>query len=152
MRIAVIGTGYVGLVSCALFAELNHQVIGLDVDKDKISKLKKGQVTIYEPGLESLFQKHLNSGKLTFTTDYKKAIKDIEVAFICVGTPPKKDGSYDSKYVYASAESIAKNLKKYAVIVIKSWNSSSNRGDRTMAKWAFLYNSFFSFRLAIFFQ
>ncbi|MBT4652847.1 MAG: UDP-glucose/GDP-mannose dehydrogenase family protein [Candidatus Pacebacteria bacterium] len=120
MRIAVIGTGYVGLVSCALFAELNHQVIGLDVDKDKISKLKKGQVTIYEPGLESLFQKHLNSGKLTFTTDYKKAIKDIEVAFICVGTPPKKDGSYDSKYVYASAESIAKNLKKYAVIVIKS--------------------------------
>ncbi|MEA3354905.1 MAG: UDP-glucose/GDP-mannose dehydrogenase family protein [Patescibacteria group bacterium] len=120
MRITVIGTGYVGLVSCALFADLGHQVIGLDIDQEKINKLKKGQVTIYEPGLEALFQKYLNSGKLTFTTSYKQAIKDSEVIFICVGTPPKKDGSYDSKYVYASAKSIAKNLKKYAVIVIKS--------------------------------
>ena len=120
MRIAVIGTGYVGLVSCALFADLGHQVIGLDIDKDKIEKLKRGQITIYEPGLEALFQKHLDSRKLNFTTSYKQAIKKAEVIFICVGTPPKKDGSYDSKYVYASAESIAKNLTNYAVVVIKS--------------------------------
>ncbi|MBU1085293.1 UDP-glucose/GDP-mannose dehydrogenase family protein [Patescibacteria group bacterium] len=120
MRITVIGTGYVGLVSCAIFADLGHQVIGLDIDREKINKLKKGQVTIYEPGLETLFQKHLNSGNLTFTTSYKQAIKDAKVVFICVGTPPKKDGSYDSKYVYAAAKSIAKNLKNYAVIVIKS--------------------------------
>jgi UDPglucose 6-dehydrogenase len=120
MRITVIGTGYVGLVSCALFADLGHQVIGLDIDQAKIKKLKDGQVTIYEPGLDTLFQKHLNSGNLTFTTDYQKAIKNTQVIFICVGTPPKKDGSYDSKYVYASAESIAKNLTSYAVVVIKS--------------------------------
>jgi len=120
MKITVIGTGYVGLVSSAIFAELGHQVIGLDIDKKKIDQLKKGQVTIYEPGLEALFQKHLSSGRLNFTTNYPEAVKDSEVIFICVGTPPLSDGSYDSKYVYAAAESIAKNLTQYAVIVIKS--------------------------------
>jgi len=120
MRIAVIGTGYVGLVTGAVFSHLGHEVIGLDIDKAKISKLKKGQVTIYEPGLESLFQKNLNNNRLTFTTDYKKAIVNAEIIFICVGTPPKKDGSYDSKFVYSAAKSIAKNLTNYSVIVIKS--------------------------------
>ncbi|MFC1627036.1 UDP-glucose dehydrogenase family protein [Patescibacteria group bacterium] len=119
MRVTVIGTGYVGLVSSAVFAQLGHQVIGLDIDKKKIQKLNRGETPIYEPGLEALLQKHLDK-KLVFTTDYQKAIQNSEVIFICVGTPPKKDGSYDSKFVYAAAESIAKNLTQYAVIVIKS--------------------------------
>ena len=120
MKIAVLGTGYVGLVSSAVFAEIGHQVVGLHIDESKISQLKKGRAPIYEPGLETLLQKHLNSGRLIFTTDYAEAVKSAELIFICVGTPPKPDGSYDSKYVYAAAKSIAQNLKTYAVIVIKS--------------------------------
>lgn len=120
MKVCVLGTGYVGLVTSAVFSHLGHQVIGLDIDQAKINRLKKGQVTIYEPGLEDLFNKYLSSGRLTFTTSYPEAVKAAELIFICVGTPSKKDGSYDSKYVYAAAKSIAKNLKQYAVIVIKS--------------------------------
>ncbi|MEK7513802.1 MAG: UDP-glucose/GDP-mannose dehydrogenase family protein [Patescibacteria group bacterium] len=120
MKIAILGTGYVGLVSAALFSELGHQVIGLDIDEPKIAKLTKGKVTIYEPGLDALFNKHLLTGRLSFTTSYKEAIPDADLVFICVGTPPKADGSYDSKYVYAAAKSVARHLKKYTVIVIKS--------------------------------
>lgn len=120
MKVCVLGTGYVGLVTAAVFSHLGHQVIGLDIDQAKINRLKKGQVTIYEPGLEDLFNKYLSSGRLTFTTSYPEAVKAAELIFICVGTPSKKDGSYDSKYVYAAAKSIAKNLKQYTVIVIKS--------------------------------
>ena len=119
MKIVCLGTGYVGLVSCAVFAHLGHEVIGLDIDEKKISRLKKGQVTIYEPGLEELFGKHLGKN-LEFTTSYSEALKGAEVIFICVGTPPKSDGSYDLKYVFAAAESIAKHLTGYAVVVIKS--------------------------------
>ncbi len=119
MRIAVIGTGYVGLVTSAIMAELGHQVIGLDIDKAKIQKLNQGKSPIYEPGLEPLLNKHLGN-KLSFTTSYPKAITNVDVVFICVGTPPKKDGSYDSRFVFASSKSIAKNLNGYAVIVIKS--------------------------------
>lgn len=120
MKIAVLGTGYVGLVSAAVFAEIGHQVIGLDIDEVKINQLKKGQTPIYEPGLETLLQKHLNSNRLIFTTDYTQAIKSAELIFICVGTPPQPDGSYDSRYVYAAAKSIAQHLTQYAVIAIKS--------------------------------
>ncbi|MEK7622487.1 MAG: UDP-glucose/GDP-mannose dehydrogenase family protein [Patescibacteria group bacterium] len=120
MKIAILGTGYVGLVSAALFSELGHQVIGLDIDEAKIAKLTKGQVTIYEPGLDALFNKHLLTGRLSFTTSYQEAIPSADLIFICVGTPPKADGSYDSKYVYAAAKSVAQHLKRYAVIVIKS--------------------------------
>ncbi|MFH0943374.1 MAG: UDP-glucose/GDP-mannose dehydrogenase family protein [Candidatus Beckwithbacteria bacterium] len=120
MKITVIGTGYVGLVSAAIFSKFGHQVIGLDIDSDKIKQLNQGQVTIYEPGLETLFQQNLNSGRLSFTTSYKEAIKDAEIILICVGTPSLPDGSYDSKYVYAAAKSIAQNLTQYAVVVIKS--------------------------------
>ena len=102
MKIAILGTGYVGLVSAALFSELGHQVIGLDIDEAKIAKLTKGQVTIYEPGLDALFNKHLLTGRLSFTTSYQEAIPSADLIFICVGTPPKADGSYDSKYVYAA--------------------------------------------------
>jgi len=119
MRISVIGTGYVGLVTSAIFAHLGHQVTGLDIDKKKINQLNQGKVPIYEPGLEKLLQKHLDK-KIVFTTDYKQAIKNAEIIFICVGTPPKPDGSYDLSYVYQAAKSIAKHLTSYAVIVVKS--------------------------------
>ena len=119
MRIAVIGTGYVGLVTSAIMSQLGHQVTGLDIDKQKISKLNQGHCPIYEPGLEELINKHLGK-KLTFTTSYQKAILRAKVIFICVGTPPKKDGSYDSKFVFAASKSIAKHLTDYAVVVIKS--------------------------------
>lgn len=119
MKICVLGTGYVGLVTAAVFAHLGHKVVGLDIDVDKIKKLNSGQVTIYEPGLEALLQKNLGKN-LIFTTDYVSALKDVAIIFICVGTPPLPDGSYDSKYVYAASKSIAQNLTGYAVIVIKS--------------------------------
>jgi UDPglucose 6-dehydrogenase len=127
MRIAVIGTGYVGLVTSVVMSELGHQVIGLDIDNKKIQKLNQGKCPIYEPGLEALINKHLNN-KLTFTTSYQEAINSIEVVFICVGTPPKKDGSYDSSFVFAAAKSIAQNLKNYAVVVIKSTVPPSTTG------------------------
>jgi UDPglucose 6-dehydrogenase len=119
MKIVCLGTGYVGLVSCAVFAHLGHNVVGLDIDEKKINQLKKGRVTIYEPGLEELFGKHVNKN-LEFTTSYETALKGADLIFICVGTPPKSDGSYDLKYVFAAAQSIAKNLTGYAVVVIKS--------------------------------
>ncbi len=120
MKLAVIGTGYVGLVTSAVFSHLGHKVVGLDIDKAKIKTLKQGKIPIFEPGLEKLIKKGLASKKLQFTTNYAQAVKDVEVVFICVGTPSKKDGSYDSKFVYAAAESIAENLQNYAVIAIKS--------------------------------
>lgn len=120
MKITIIGTGYVGLVTSAVFAHLGHQVTGLDIDKPKINQLKKGKVTIYEPGLGGLITKNLANKHLKFTTSYQQAVKTAEIIFICVGTPSKKDGSYDLKFVYAAAKSIAENLDHYAVIVIKS--------------------------------
>lgn len=119
MKIVCLGTGYVGLVSSAVFAHLGHEVVGLDIDEKKIASLKKGKVTIYEPGLEELFIKHLGKN-LEFTISYSEALKDADLILICVGTPPKADGSYDLKYVFAAAESIAKNLTGYATVVIKS--------------------------------
>ena len=120
MKICVLGTGYVGLVSAAVFAELGHEVVGLDIDEAKVKSLKAGKIPIYESGLKALVSRNLDSGRLSFTGSYPEALKGAEVVFICVGTPPKADGSYDSKFVYAAAESIAKNLKNEAVIVIKS--------------------------------
>jgi len=120
MKICVLGTGYVGLVSAAVFSELGHEVVGLDIDEAKVKSLKAGKIPIYEPGLAELVSHNLDSGRLSFTDFYPEALKGAEVVFICVGTPPKADGSYDSKFVYSAAESIAKNLKNEAVIVIKS--------------------------------
>src|SRR3989304_2293363 len=120
MKICVLGTGYVGLVPAAVFPELGHEVIGLDIDKAKVNSLQQGKIPIYEPGLNQLVAKNLDRGRLSFTTSYPEALKGVEVIFICVGTPPKPDGSYDSKFVYAAAQSIAKHLKREAVIVIKS--------------------------------
>src|SRR3989344_4600443 len=108
MKICVLGTGYVGLVTAAVFSELGNEVVGLDIDKAKVSNLRQGKIPIYEPGLDQLVSKNLDSGRLSFTTSYPEALKSVEVIFICVGTPPKPDGSYDSKFVYSAAESIAK--------------------------------------------
>ena len=120
MKITTVGTGYVGLVTAALFAKLGNQVWGLDVDKKKIASLKSGKVPFYEPDLEDLVKENIKNKRLHFTSDYQKAVGQSEVVFICVGTPPKADGDYDLQYIFASAKQIAKSLKKYTVIVIKS--------------------------------
>lgn len=120
MKICVLGTGYVGLVSAAVFSELGNEVVGLDIDEAKVKNLQAGKLTIYEPGLEQLVSHNLANGRLSFTSSYPEALKNVEVIFICVGTPSKVDGSYDSRFVFNAAEAIAKNLKREAVIVIKS--------------------------------
>lgn len=117
MNLAVIGAGYVGLVTAAVFAKFGNQVWLVDIDKGKIRDLKKGKIPFYEPGLEKLIKK--NTAKLFFTTDYKKAIPQTEIVFICVGTP-NKDGEVELKYVFSAARSVAKNLKKPTIVIIKS--------------------------------
>lgn len=120
MKVTVVGTGYVGLVTAALFAKLGNKVWGLDVDELKIKNLKSKKILFFEPGLKELVSQGIKNKKLEFTNDYKKAISQSEIVFICVGTPPKANGDYDLNYVFAAAASIAKVLKKYTVIAIKS--------------------------------
>src|ERR1043166_3386398 len=107
MHIAVIGSGYVGLVTGACFAEFGVDVICVDVAADKIERLTRGDSPIYEPGLEQLIKKNLHAGRLSFTTDIASAIKQSLVVFIAVGTPPKSDGSADLSFVERVAETIA---------------------------------------------
>ncbi len=120
MKIAVTGTGYVGLVTGTCFAELGNNVICVDVDEDKINKLNSGIIPIYEPGLDKLVVKNREEGRLKFATDLKEAIKDSEVIFICVGTPPKENGEADLSYVENVARTIAEAMDSYKVIVEKS--------------------------------
>ena len=120
MRIAVIGTGYVGLVAGTCFAESGNTVTCIDIDENKIRRLLDGHVPIYEPGLEELLRRNVRDGRLSFTTEYTDAIANAQVAFIAVGTPPDEDGSADVKYVLAAARSIAENMRGYLVIVDKS--------------------------------
>ncbi|MCK4860103.1 MAG: UDP-glucose/GDP-mannose dehydrogenase family protein, partial [Candidatus Omnitrophica bacterium] len=120
MRISIIGCGYVGLSTAAVFAELGNNVIGADIDKDKIEKLNKGIMPIFEPGLKELIEKNLKEKRLGFTCDNKEAIRHGEVIFICVGTPPKASGETDLKYVEAVAKEIARSMDSYKVIVHKS--------------------------------
>ncbi len=120
MRIAVIGTGYVGLVAGTCFAESGNNVVCLDIDERKIARLKAGEVPIYEPGLEELLKRNVHDGRLHFTTNYAEAIPKAQVVFIAVGTPPGEDGSADLKYVLSAAKSIAQHMTGYTVIVDKS--------------------------------
>lgn len=120
MHIGVIGTGYVGLVTGACFAEFGVFVTCVDKDKKKIKSLKQGKVPFYEPGLEELVQRNIREGRLTFTTDIAEAVRSSLVLFIAVGTPPRGDGSADLSYIEEVAKEIAKNLKEYKVIVTKS--------------------------------
>ncbi|MFA6512063.1 MAG: UDP-glucose/GDP-mannose dehydrogenase family protein [Patescibacteria group bacterium] len=120
MRIAVIGVGYVGLVSGTCLAELGHQVVAINNTAEKVIKLKSGIIPIYEPGLERLVKKNVKAKRLIFTTDYAEGIKDVDVVFICVGTPSMPDGRADLSQVKAAAKSVAQHLKGYAVIADKS--------------------------------
>jgi len=121
MRIGVVGTGYVGLVSGTCFAEFGVEVVCLDTDQSKIDMLENGQIPIYEPGLDDLVEKQVKAGRLSFTTDISVAMKDADAVFIAVGTPPRpEDGHADMTYVHQAARDIAKNLDGYTVVVTKS--------------------------------
>jgi len=121
MKICFIGTGYVGLVSGVLFSDFGNKVTCVDNDQNKINKLKKGIIPIFEPGLDELVKKNYNAKRLFFTTDIDQAIKDNDIVFIAVGTPTAKDGvSADLKNVYAVAKTISKNINKYKIIITKS--------------------------------
>jgi UDPglucose 6-dehydrogenase len=121
MQIAIIGSGYVGLVTGACFAEFGYHVTCVDKDVAKIENLRKGLIPIYEPGLESLVQQTARVGRLSFTTDLKEAVSKADAVFIAVGTPSRRgDGHADLSYVYTAAEEIAGVLEGYTVVVTKS--------------------------------
>jgi UDPglucose 6-dehydrogenase len=120
MRIVVVGTGYVGLVAGTGFAEFGNQVTCVDTDASKIELLCKGQIPIYEPGLEELVRRNTAEGRLSFSTDLATAVRDAQVVFIAVGTPPRPDGSANLEHVMAVAEALAKHLTRDAVVVLKS--------------------------------
>src|SRR5712671_5484192 len=121
MRIAVIGTGYVGLVSGACFSEFGVPVVCVDKDEDKIARLRRGEMPIYEPGLEALVAANAAAGRLSFTTDLAGAVKDADAVFVAVGTPSRRgDGHADLSFVFQAAEAIAEALTGYTVVVTKS--------------------------------
>ena len=120
MNIAIVGTGYVGLVSGTCFAETGVNVTCVDVDAAKIEKLQQGEIPIYEPGLDQMVMKNVKAGRLKFTTDLASVLNEQEVVFSAVGTPPDEDGSADLKYVLQVARTIGQNMNKYVVVVTKS--------------------------------
>src|SRR5215204_2460368 len=120
MKITVVGTGYVGLVTGTCLAETGNHVCCVDIDERKVNKLRNGQITIYEPGLEKLFERNLKEERLSFTTDLKEGLDQAEIVFLALPTPPGEDGSADLKYVLGVAEEIGKLLTDYKVIIDKS--------------------------------
>ena len=120
MKVTIFGTGYVGLVTGACLAEMGNHVVCVDIDAGKVERLKRGEIPIYEPGLEPIVKRNHASGQLDFTTDAQPAIEHGQVLFIAVGTPPDEDGSADLKYVLSVARTIGKHLDRYAVVVNKS--------------------------------
>ncbi len=120
MNITVIGTGYVGLVSGVCFSEFGFNVICVDNNKQKIESLKKGQVPIYEPGLDDLMKKNTDANRLKFSYDTKESVKNADIVFIAVGTPSKADGNADLSYIYSVVEELASCINKHAILVIKS--------------------------------
>ncbi len=120
MNIAIVGTGYVGLVSGTCFADTGADVTCVDVDADKIERLRNGEIPIYEPGLDELVKKNVAAGRLKFTTDLAAVLDDVQIVFSAVGTPPDEDGSADLKYVLQVARTIGQNLNHYVVVVTKS--------------------------------
>ncbi|MGE4158338.1 MAG: UDP-glucose/GDP-mannose dehydrogenase family protein [Planctomycetota bacterium] len=120
MKLAMIGTGYVGLVTGTIFAEKGHQVVCIDIDQRKVDTLNKGGIPIYEPGLKEMVEANRKAGRLTFTHELDKGIRESEVIFICVGTPMDDDGTADLSYVENVARQIAKNLNGYKLVVEKS--------------------------------
>ena len=120
MNIAIVGTGYVGVVSGTCFAETGAHVVCVDTDASKIERLKDGQIPIYEPGLDEMVKKNVSAGRLEFTTDLASVLDDVQIVFSAVGTPPDEDGSADLKYVLQVARTIGQNLNHYVVVVTKS--------------------------------
>ncbi|WP_455586907.1 UDP-glucose dehydrogenase family protein [Bacteroides sp.] len=120
MKIAIVGTGYVGLVTGACFSEMGIDVTCVDVQQNKINSLKQGIIPIYEPGLEDMVHRNFNSGRLKFTTDLSTVINNVEVVFSAVGTPPDEDGSADLKYVLEVARTIGRTMSRYVLVVTKS--------------------------------
>ena len=120
MNIAIVGTGYVGLVSGTCFAETGVNVTCVDVDAKKVERLQKGEIPIYEPGLDEMVKKNVAAGRLKFTTDLASVLNDQEIVFSAVGTPPDEDGSADLKYVLQVARTIGQHINKYIVVVTKS--------------------------------
>jgi UDPglucose 6-dehydrogenase len=120
MKIAVVGTGYVGLVTGTCFAETGNKVVCVDIDQAKVEKLNNGQITMYEPGLEKLFQRNIKEERLVFTTSLASVVEDVEMIFLALPTPPGSDGSADLQYVLGVAEELGKLIKSYKVIVNKS--------------------------------
>ena len=120
MKIAVVGTGYVGLVTGTCFAETGNEVICIDIDKSKVDKLSSGQITIYEPGLEKIFLRNQKEGRLHFTTNLADGIKDAQIIFLALPTPPGEDGSADLKYILGVANDLGKIITDYKVIIDKS--------------------------------
>nr|WP_299488089.1 UDP-glucose/GDP-mannose dehydrogenase family protein [uncultured Allomuricauda sp.] len=120
MNITVVGTGYVGLVTGTCFAETGINVVCVDIDEKKIEKLRNGEVPIYEPGLDVILERNIDKGRISFTTNLKKGIKDSDAVFIAVGTPPDEDGSADLKYVLGVAREIGQHMEDYKVVITKS--------------------------------
>jgi UDPglucose 6-dehydrogenase len=120
IRVAVVGTGYVGLVTGACLADFGNEVRCIDVDASKIARLAQGEIPFFEPGLEELVGRNADAGRLSFDTDLAAATRWAEVIFITVGTPPKKDGSADLSAIFAAGETIAKAASGYKVVVQKS--------------------------------
>ncbi len=120
MNIAIVGTGYVGLVSGVCFAEMGIDVTCVDIDSVKIEKLIKGEIPIYEPGLDEMLLRNVAAGRLHFTTDLRTCLDNVEVVFSAVGTPPDEDGSADLQYVLAVARTFGQNISKYTILVTKS--------------------------------
>ena len=120
MRLTIFGSGYVGLVQGACMAEMGNHVVCYDIDRDKIDRLNRGEIPIYEPGLKSYVQRNVEAGRLEFSTDVEKAVAHGLFQFIAVGTPPDEDGSADLKHVLAVARSIGEHMEEYRIVVDKS--------------------------------
>ena len=133
MKVTVFGIGYVGLVQAAVMAEVGHDVVCIDVDQNKVDKLKQGHIPIFEPGLTPLVKSNYEAGRVDFTTDAARGVEHGEVIFIAVGTPPDEDGSADLKYVLAVAQTIATHMGKHKIIINKS-TVPVGTADRVKAK------------------
>src|SRR3989338_7490165 len=120
MTLTIVGAGYVGLVTAAVFSQLGNKVFCVDVVPQKVKMLKKGQIPFYEPSLAEYIDRNIKNKRLFFTTSYRESVPNSQVVFICVGTPPKSDGEADLSYLFAAVEQTAKNLKGYTLIAIKS--------------------------------
>ena len=120
MKIAVVGTGYVGLVTGTCLAEAGNDVVCVDIDRAKVARMRAGKVPIYEPGLKELFDRNIQDGRLSFTTNLKKGIDKAEVIFLALPTPPGIDGSADLSYILGVAKTISAMIKDYTVIIDKS--------------------------------